>query len=184
MGFTRPATKLSRERPPDRLMSLGIWLPVACQFLTCALFQVRWPKGAGRAGQGRAGGRLGPAATLRPCCSGTGAEAAPPCRSLPPLPRPVPARPQVLAMVMLSRQPFYTRFDPHPADGSTCFSAGTANSARCSQSAENSVAFLMALGQFLITAFVFNKGPPHRLPLYTNAGLLAGRGGRVAGHEA
>lgn len=40
MGFTHPAAKLSRDRPPDRLMSLGIWLPVACQFFTCALFQV------------------------------------------------------------------------------------------------------------------------------------------------
>ncbi len=77
-------------------------------------------------------------------------------------------------MVMLSRQPFYVRFDPHPSDGSSCFTAGTANSARCSQSWENSVAFLMALGQFLITAFVFNKGPPHRKPLYTNTALLLG----------
>lgn len=40
MGFTHPAAKLSRERPPDRLMSLGIWLPVAFQFVTCAVFQV------------------------------------------------------------------------------------------------------------------------------------------------
>ncbi|GAB4820540.1 hypothetical protein N2152v2_007586 [Parachlorella kessleri] len=117
MGFTRPASRLAKERPPDRLMSLGIWLPVICQFATCAVFQV-------------------------------------------------------LALVMLSQQPFYVRFDPHPSDGTSCFTAGQANSPRCSQSWENSVAFLMALGQFLITAFVFNKGPPHRKPLHTNKGLL------------
>jgi hypothetical protein len=34
--------------------------------------------------------------------------------------------------------------------------------------------FLVTLGQFLITAFVFNRGPPHRKPLYTNKGLLLG----------
>lgn len=77
-------------------------------------------------------------------------------------------------MAMLSRQSFYVRFNPYPSDGTSCFTAGEANSARCSQSWENSVAFLMALGQFLITAFVFNKGPPHRKPLYTNTGLLIG----------
>ena len=40
MGFTRPARRLSKERPPERLMSLGIWAPVILQFVTCALFQV------------------------------------------------------------------------------------------------------------------------------------------------
>lgn len=40
MGFTHPARKLSKQRPPERLMSLGIWLPVILQFATCALFQV------------------------------------------------------------------------------------------------------------------------------------------------
>jgi hypothetical protein len=40
MGFTHPARKLARKRPPERLMSLGIWLPVMAQFATCALFQV------------------------------------------------------------------------------------------------------------------------------------------------
>jgi magnesium-transporting ATPase (P-type) len=40
MGFTHPARRLSRERPPQRLMSLGIWLPVTMQFATCVLFQV------------------------------------------------------------------------------------------------------------------------------------------------
>lgn len=44
MGFTHPAKRLSKTRPPARLMSLGIWLPVMLQFTTCALFQV------GRAG--------------------------------------------------------------------------------------------------------------------------------------
>ncbi len=81
---------------------------------------------------------------------------------------------------MLSRQDFYTRFDPYPDDGTSCFTAGQANSDRCSQSWENSVAFLMALGQFLIIAFVFNKGPPHRKPLYTNTGLLLGERGDAA----
>jgi cation-transporting ATPase 13A2 len=38
---------------------------------------------------------------------------------------------------------------------------------------ENSALFIMCLGQFLITAVVFNKGPPHRRPLWTNMYLLA-----------
>lgn len=54
MGFTHPTTKLGRERPPDRLMSLAIWLPVACQFLTCGVFQVgverAWPQRAAAGG--------------------------------------------------------------------------------------------------------------------------------------
>lgn len=48
MGFTHPAKKLSKQRPPERLMSLGIWLPVMLQFLTCALFQVRGKGGPWR----------------------------------------------------------------------------------------------------------------------------------------
>lgn len=46
MGFTHPAKRLSKTRPPARLMSLGIWLPVMLQFTACALFQV----GPGREG--------------------------------------------------------------------------------------------------------------------------------------
>lgn len=49
MGFTHPARKLSKQRPPARLMSLGIWLPVILQFATCAAFQVQ-------AGQGKRAG--------------------------------------------------------------------------------------------------------------------------------
>ena len=122
MGFTRPARALSRHRPPERLMSLGIWLPVAAQFVTAAGFQL-------------------------------------------------------LALGTLLRQPWYVRFDPHTADGATCFTNSTANSARCSESYENSAVFLVSLGQFLITAVVFNKGPPHRRPLYTNVPLLLGAPG-------
>jgi cation-transporting ATPase 13A2 len=119
MGFTRPVEKLTPRRPPDRLMSLGIWLPVVAQFVTCALFQ------AG-------------------------------------------------ALAMLSAETWYRQFDPHPGStGTNCFDRDTANSASCSQSWENSAIFLISLAQFLITAFVFNKGPPHRRPLWTNRWLLA-----------
>lgn len=116
MGFTRPAKRLSKARPPERLMSLGIWLPVLLQFACCAAFQ------------------LG-------------------------------------ALLLLTRQPWYARFDPHP-DGTNCFDRTQANSAVCSQSYENSTVFLVSLGQFLIAAFVFNKGPPFRRPIYTNLWLL------------
>ncbi|PSC67462.1 hypothetical protein C2E20_8853 [Micractinium conductrix] len=116
MGFTHPARKLSRERPPERLMSLGIWLPVLLQFATCALFQLA-------------------------------------------------------ALFMLTRQAFYVRFNPHP-EGTNCFDRQQANSTVCSQSYENSTVFLMSLGQFLIAAFVFNKGKPFRRPIYTNLWLL------------
>ncbi len=77
---------------------------------------------------------------------------------------------------MLTRQPFYTRFDPHPA-GTNCFDRTQSNSTVCSQSYENSIVFLMSLGQFLIAAFVFNKGPPFRRPIYTNLWLLLGEDG-------
>ncbi|KAL4457986.1 hypothetical protein ABPG75_012851 [Micractinium tetrahymenae] len=116
MGFTHPSRKLSKQRPPERLMSLGIWLPVILQFVTCAFFQLA-------------------------------------------------------ALLMLTRQAFYTRFDPHP-DGTNCFDRTQSNSTVCSQSYENSIVFLMSLGQFLIAAFVFNKGPPFRRPIYTNLWLL------------
>lgn len=118
MGFTGPAKKLSKQRPPSRLMSLGIWMPVAAQFLTVAFFQT-------------------------------------------------------IALVFLRSQHWYVQFDPSPDDGEpSCFSREETNSARCSESYENSAIFLMSLGQFLITALVFNKGFPHRKPLYTNTWLL------------
>jgi hypothetical protein len=74
---------------------------------------------------------------------------------------------------MLTRQAWYVRFDPHPA-GTNCFDRHQSNSAICSQSYENSTVFLMSLGQFLIAAFVFNKGAPFRRPIYTNIWLLLG----------
>ncbi len=74
---------------------------------------------------------------------------------------------------MLTRQPWYKRFDPHP-EGTNCFDRTQANSAVCSQSYENTTIFLVSLGQFLIAAFVFNKGPPFRRPIYTNLWLLLG----------
>lgn len=121
MGFTRPAVKLTVQRPPDRLMSAGIWFPVIAQFVVCAAFQL---------------GALG----------------------------------------MLSRESWYVRFNPEPgATGTNCFARATSNSPECSQSWENSVVFIMSLGQFLITALVFNKGPPHRRPIHTNAYLLLGK---------
>ena len=121
MGFTGPAKKLNKQRPPARLMSLGIWLPVLAQFLTVAVFQLA-------------------------------------------------------ALGLLRSQSWYTQFDPTP-DGqenrdTTCFSRTMVNTPRCSMSYENSTVFLLSLGQFLITALVFNKGPPHRQPLYTNVWLL------------
>jgi cation-transporting ATPase 13A3/4/5 len=76
-------------------------------------------------------------------------------------------------MVMLTRQPWYTRFDPHP-QGVNCFERGQSNSRQCSVSYENSTVFLTSLGQFLVAAFVFNKGPPFRRPIYTNIWLLLG----------
>jgi len=120
MSFTRPAAKLTPQRPPDRLMSAGIWFPVIAQFVACAVFQIA-------------------------------------------------------ALVMLAREPWYVRFNPEPgATGTNCFARETANSPECSVSWENSAVFIMSLGQFLITAVVFNKGPPHRRPMYTNTWLLLG----------
>lgn len=80
---------------------------------------------------------------------------------------------QVAALLVLTRQPWYQRFDPHP-QGTNCFDRTQANSAVCSQSYENTTIFLVSLGQFLIAAFVFNKGPPFRRPIYTNLWLLLG----------
>jgi cation-transporting ATPase 13A3/4/5 len=118
MGFTRPAKKLTSQRPPERLMSAGIWFPVIAQFVVCATFQLA-------------------------------------------------------ALIMLAHQPWYVRFDPEPgATGTNCFARETANSPECAQSWENSCVFVMSLGQFLITAFVFNKGPPHRRGVWTNTWLL------------
>lgn len=126
MGFTGPAKKLNKERPPARLMSLGIWMPVLAQFLTVAVFQLS-------------------------------------------------------ALFLLKSQRWYTQFDPIPDDDgggggggqeNTCFTRSMVNTPRCSMSYENSTVFLLSLGQFLITALVFNKGPPHRQPLYTNVWLL------------
>ena len=81
---------------------------------------------------------------------------------------------------MLTRQPWYVRFDPHP-EGTNCFDRTQANSAACSQSYENTTIFLVSLGQFLIAAFVFNKGPPFRRPIYTNLWLLLGEAARGGG---
>lgn len=195
MGFTAPARKLSRQRPPERLMSLGIWLPVLLQFATCAFFQVGGRVGGSGSGYGRLAlvernGFVGavlwgwgaphvdvssPALLLCPAPNG-------PCRPPPP-----PASPsarclpiQVAALVLLSRQPWYEQFDPHPT-GTNCFDRTQANSAACSQSYENSAVFLVSLGQFLIAAFVFNKGPPFRRPIYTNLWLLLGERAELVG---
>lgn len=125
MGFTQPATRLTSSRPPERLMSTAIWVPVIVQFLSCAGFQL-------------------------------------------------------LSLLLLSREPWYVRFDPshHEPESqdfpsATCFSRSTANSPQCSRSWENSTVFLMSLGQFIITALVFNRGPPHRKRIYTNSWLMA-----------
>lgn len=191
MGFTHPARKLSKQRPPERLMSLGIWLPVILQFVTCALFQVR--------------GSSGDPSGIKPKCwqlaqhacacaahtltlvmmrikpDATAHRLSRPLHPHPRCPRPLL---QLAALLMLTRQPFYTRFDPHP-DGTNCFDRTQSNSTVCSQSYENSIVFLMSLGQFLIAAFVFNKGPPFRRPIYTNLWLLLGEGcaGRGAGSK-
>lgn len=43
----------------------------------------------------------------------------------------------------------------------------------CAQAPENTVLYVMALAQFVILALVFNKGRPHRSPLWTNPSLVA-----------
>jgi cation-transporting P-type ATPase 13A2 len=78
---------------------------------------------------------------------------------------------QVVALALLRAQPWYEQFDPHPV-GVNCFARTEANSPECSKSWENSVVFIVSLGQFLATALVFNKGPPHRRSIYTNVWLL------------
>jgi hypothetical protein len=75
---------------------------------------------------------------------------------------------------MLLHEPWYTQFNPHP-EGTNCFDRKQSNSAACSVSYENSTVFLMSLGQFLVAALVFNKGPPFRRPIYTNIWLLLGK---------
>lgn len=167
MGFTQPARKLSRARPPQRLMSLGIWLPVLLQFATCALFQV----GTGCL---RAGCRRVARAGCRPppCCPAAARRQPAHPKHHPTFPGPrLP--PQVASLLLLRAQPWYARFDPHPA-GTDCFDRTQANSRACSMSYENSSVFLVSLGQFLIAAFVFNKGPPFRRAIYTNLWLLLG----------
>lgn len=43
---------------------------------------------------------------------------------------------------------------------------------RQAQAPENTVTYIVALAQFIILAVIFNKGMPHRSPLFTNVGLL------------
>lgn len=43
---------------------------------------------------------------------------------------------------------------------------------RQAQAPENTVTYVVALAQFIILAVIFNKGMPHRSPLFTNVGLL------------
>ncbi len=40
------------------------------------------------------------------------------------------------------------------------------------QAPENTVTYIVALGQFIILALVFNKGMPHRSPIWTNVWLV------------
>jgi cation-transporting ATPase 13A3/4/5 len=40
------------------------------------------------------------------------------------------------------------------------------------QSPENTVTYIVALAQFIILALVFNKGMPHRSPMWTNLWLV------------
>lgn len=42
----------------------------------------------------------------------------------------------------------------------------------CAQAPENTVTYLFTLAQYLALALVFNKGRPHRSPLFTNLSLL------------
>ena len=163
MGFTHPATRLCKQRPPERLMSLGIWLPVIMQFATCVAFQVC---------VGEIGAALHQLLLLFLLLLHLALHPAPPTR---PPPSPFPLPPQLLALWQLTRQPWYQRFDPHP-EGTNCFDRRQANTAVCSRSHENSTVFLMSLGQYLVAALVFNKGPPFRKPIYTNPWLLLGAG--------
>ena len=40
------------------------------------------------------------------------------------------------------------------------------------QAPENTTTYVIVLSQYITLAVVFNKGKPHRSPLYTNFGLL------------
>jgi hypothetical protein len=45
---------------------------------------------------------------------------------------------------------------------------------------ETTVLFLASLAQFLVLALVFNRGRPHRAPLYTNVGMVASLAAQLA----
>ena len=116
MGFTRPAKRLSKARPPERLMSLGIWLPVLLQFACCAAFQ------------------LG-------------------------------------ALLLLTRQPWYARFDPHP-DGTNCFDR-TQATRRCAASrTKTPPSSWSAWASSSSLPLCSTRGRPSVAPYYTNLWLL------------
>jgi cation-transporting ATPase 13A3/4/5 len=66
---------------------------------------------------------------------------------------------QIAALQSLHRVPWYTR------------TRGTPD-LRTYVAPETTVIYLLGLAQFIILALVFNKGFPHRQPLWTNTGLL------------
>ncbi|KAK9810380.1 hypothetical protein WJX72_009770 [[Myrmecia] bisecta] len=67
---------------------------------------------------------------------------------------------QGLGLAMLRKQAWYVK---HEVEG---------RAFQTSYAPENTVIFLVCTAQFVITAFVFHKGRPHRLPLWTNRWLV------------
>jgi hypothetical protein len=53
----------------------------------------------------------------------------------------------------------------------------------CPQSPENTVTYTVALAQFIILALVFNKGMPHRSPIWTNTWLVIALLAQVTGQS-
>mmetsp|Transcript_29272 Transcript_29272/g.64753 ORF Transcript_29272/g.64753 Transcript_29272/m.64753 type:complete len:705 (-) Transcript_29272:814-2928(-) len=112
MGFTEPRSKLSRQKPMDRVMSLPLLVSTVLQLVVVVVFQL-------------------------------------------------------LSLWLLSRQAGY-----EPTLGPPDL--------RLAMAPENTTTYLVALSQYIILALVFNKGAPHRSPIYTNITLLASIAAQVA----
>ncbi|PNW86612.1 hypothetical protein CHLRE_02g093700v5 [Chlamydomonas reinhardtii] len=67
---------------------------------------------------------------------------------------------QLLSLKLLQSQPTYVRFRGGPELHDTV-------------APENTTTYIVALAQFVVLALVFNKGMPHRSPLWTNLWLVA-----------
>ena len=74
---------------------------------------------------------------------------------------------QRAALGLLAAQPGYVRFRGNKDISDVV-------------SPENTVTYVVALAQFIILALVFNKGMPHRSPLWTNTWLVMALVGQAA----